>query len=93
MQTATAPMRALILDGDGCTLVMGKKHLEILEASGLDSLVELAPHTWRAFEFNLGHMVAEVRTSMYRGEGGGCVVCTYYVSPYHVGKREFRYLF
>lgn len=53
-------MRALILDGDGATLVMGRRHWGLVRESGLDRLVEVAPHAWRAFEFNLGHMVAEV---------------------------------
>jgi hypothetical protein len=58
---AIAPMRALILDGDGATLVMGRRLWGLIRERGLDDWVEVAPHAWRAFEFNLGHMVAEVR--------------------------------
>ena len=47
---AIAPMRALILDGDGATLVMGRRHWGLIRESGLDHLVEVAPHGWRAFE-------------------------------------------
>lgn len=43
-------MRALILDGDGATLVMGRRHWGLVRESGLDHLVEVAPHGWRAFE-------------------------------------------
>lgn len=63
---AIAPMRALVLDGDGATLVMGRRHWGLVRESGLHRLVEVAPHAWRAFEFNLGHMVAEVGSSHTR---------------------------
>lgn len=65
---AIAPMRALILDGDGATLVMGRRHWGLIRESGLDHLVEVAPHGWRAFEVRRGSCV--VMLSL-------CLVCAY----------------
>jgi len=53
-------MRALILDGDGATLVMSQAQYKRVVASGLAHLLHLAPSPWRALEFCLGHTVAEV---------------------------------
>eukprot|EP00952_Eustigmatos_sp_NYUAD-ZCMA_P007743 32625-Eustigmatos_ZCMA.PRE.1 len=53
-------MRAMVLDGDGCTLVLDKKHLLLLHDAGLSHIIDVAPPVWRAFEFNLGHTVADV---------------------------------
>ena len=57
---AYQPMRALILDEDGCTMILGRRHLPLITESGLEHMVDVAPSTWRALEFSLGHMVAEV---------------------------------
>jgi len=53
-------MRALVLDEDGCTVILGRKYLPLLSESGLESMIDVAPSSWRALEFSLGHMVAEV---------------------------------
>ena len=53
-------MRALILDGDGATLVMSQHQYSLIHRTGLSHLLTLAPHSWRAFEFCLGHTVADV---------------------------------
>jgi hypothetical protein len=58
-------MRMLVMDGDGCTLCMGRRHLKLLQEAGLSDIVEVAPDSWRAFEFNLGHTVADVPGVVY----------------------------
>lgn len=60
-----SPMRMIVMDGDGCTLCMGRRHLKLLQEAGLSDIVEVAPHSWRAFEFNLGHTVADVPGVVY----------------------------
>lgn len=65
MQAAGSPMRMLVMDGDGCTLCMGRRHLKLLQEAGLSDIVEVAPDSWRAFEFNLGHTVADVPGVVY----------------------------
>lgn len=54
------PMKALILDNDGCTVVISKRYLKLFEEAGFLPYLDVSPYTWRAFELNLGQKVAEI---------------------------------